>query len=486
MTIDTTAKRWLIWLAGARLFWALLVLNLLATILTVASAFHINAGDHYTYLGYADGLLHGRYSYWYFFPDYIPDTFRNPGYPLFLALLKGIGIEGGGIRLVQVGLYGITIWLFIKLAQRCEHSQSWLVRNTFLLVLLPNVQLAYFAALLFPEVLVAFLIAVYATVAFSWPVGSWRRTISLALVAGALFQVRPVFLLFPLVQLALDFLYTRSRTKFAWGQAVVLLGLFGVTMVPYAAWNYRHHGVVKITPLEGGAGVMQIGFWALRMPNYHEHRYWGNQMGDEVISFVAPAEVPAAIAAFEHEWDVIDKKCQPLLTARDKQYLPIMRRDYKMLFPTYSTAYTLQREHLLMQANLADIRREPGYYLKTRLYTLVRLWVTGVQRSAWQAAATPLAKLKILYPALVSSITFLLALISAAWGIWHWQRFGENARVWWLGLAFIVYFGVMHLPFAIQARYTVPVRPWLVFFIALTFATWLSRRVGWSLAKSAE
>lgn len=463
------------WLVSHRLFGILLGLNALATLVVVASAFRVASGDHYTYLGYADGLLHGRYSYWYFYPDYIPDTFRNPGYPLFLGLLKALRLGEAGIRLIQIGLYVATIGLVLRLARRSEVPGSWLVRNLFLLLLLPNVQLAYFAALIFPEGLVAFLLAAYAVVALTWPLGSWWRTVALGLLAGLIFQCRPIFILFPLVQVGLDFWLAQPRRVFAWGQAVAFLLLYGATMLPYAAWNYHHHGVFKPTSLEGGAGVMQVGFWALRMPGYHENRYWGNQMGNEVVRFADPSQVPGYITAFNHEWDLIEAQCRPLLTVRDHQYLPLMRRDHGLLFPTRSSAYTLRREQLLMQANLANIRREPGYYFQTRLYTLVRLWVTGVQVDAWQAATTPVVKLKVLYPALVSGLTFLVALVSIGWALGGSRQL-KSSPSWWLALALVIYFGLVHLPFAIQARYTVPVRPWLLLTTALALAAWLKPR----------
>lgn len=487
----TTLGRGTAWLGSARLFAVLLVLNLLATVAIVAVGLHSTTPDDgNTWLGLADGLRHGRYSFWYFLPDYVPDTFRNPGYPLFLAGLRILGAGKNAIVGVQVGLYLAAIGLLLRLAGRCEGARpSWLVRNLFLLLLLPNVQLVYLAAYIYPEVLVAFLMVAYGVVALTWQPGTWRRALVLALLAGFIFQVRPVFIFFPLVLLALDFWQTRQarpRTAFAWGQAAGLLALFGLTMLPYALWNYRHHGVLKATSIEGGAGVMQIGFWALRMPGYQEGRYWGNTMGDEVVSFTDSAAVPGHIAAFNHEWDVIEAQCQPLLTAQDRRSLARMRTALDSLppekatglYPTQSSAYTRRREALLMQANLADIRREPGYYLRTRLYTLVRLWVTGVQRPAWRAAGTPLAKIKVLYPALVSGATLLLALLSFGWAGRHWRTAFDNnlaARTWWLALALVVYFGLIHLPFAIQARYTVPVRPWLLLGMALAVAVWLRR-----------
>lgn len=460
------------WLGGSRLFWVLVGLNVLVTLALVAVTFHLQSPDEPIYLRYASGLQQGRYSSWYFFPDYLPDTFRNPGYPIFLYLLELIGAGPSGIKVVQVLLYGATVALAVRLADRCEQPYSWLVRNIFLLLLLPNVQLAYFAALIYPEMLVAFLLLVYATVAITWPLGTWRRTLALALIAGTLFQVRPVFLFFPLVQLGLD--YWQARQVFAWRQALVLLGLYGATMLPYAAWNHKYNGTWKPTSLEGGAGVMHLGFWALRLPGYVDNHYWNTHMGDEVVQFVPADAVPANIAAYRREWDAIEAQTVPLLTARDKHYGPIMHRGNDLLFPTYSAAYTLGREHALMQTTLADIRREPGYYLETRLYTAVRLWITGVQRDAWAAATSPVAKIKVLYPTLVSGLTFVLALLAIGWAALRRQL--SCLPTWRLSVALALYFGLLHVPFAIQARYTVPVRPLLLLAIALSLAAWLTRR----------
>jgi len=471
-------------LSGRLLFWALLLLNAVMTLAVAVITFHDISGDHFTYLGYTEGLQHGWYTYWSFLPEYLPDTFRNPGYPLFLYLLKLLGGGASTMRLVQVGLYVATIALAIRIAAKCEAATtSYLVRNLFLLLLLPNVQLAYMSAVIYPEILVAFLLAAYCTVALLWPLGSWKRTLVLALLAGLVFQTRPVFLFFPLVQIGLDFLRSRSRPAAFWPQSIVFLALFALTLLPYSLWNYKHHGVFKPTPLEGGGGVMQIGFWALRMPGYQEQRYWHNTMGDEVIEFADKKDVPGYIKAFNQEWDSIDAQSMPYLTARDRRYDPLMQKyrgmvtpDQGHLMPTYSAAYTIAREKALMQANWANIKREPGYYLKTRLYTLVRLWVTGIQLPAWRAAATPVAKLKVLYPTIVSGVTFVLGLISVGWALVQWRRLREIAPAWWLSVLLVVYFGVLHLPFAIQARYTVPVRPWLLLAVALSVATWLGRR----------
>jgi len=471
------------WLGSVQLHRILLGLNLLVTIaIAGATLFAITPDDRSSYFGLAEGMARGRYSAWHFFPDYLPDTFRNPGYPVFLFLMQKLGVDETGIRLVQMAAYVATVGLVLRFLAYCEYARpSWLNRNLFLLLLLPNIQLLYLSSYIYPEILVAFFVAAYGVVAVTWPIGTWKRTLTLALLAGVIFQLRPVFVFVPVIQIVLDFWQVR-RQRFAWGQAFVLLALFGATMLPYALWNLKHHGVFKPTPLEGGAGVMQIGFWALRMPGYHETRYWGNQMGDEVVSFADSAKIPGYIAAFNREWDAIDAQCKPLMTDIDRkyaaamyQYVPPSRPNYGFLFPTYSSAYTICREKMLMKANLENIRREPGYYLKTRLYTFVRLWVTGVQRPAWRAATTPDAKIKVLYPALIGGFTFLLAVVAIGWVLLT-RRALFNSPAWRWALLLVLYFGMIHLPFAIQARYTVPVRPWLLAVIAMAIGALLTPR----------
>lgn len=452
------------WLNHRRPFLILLALNVLVSVV-VFFAFHgKKSGDQDTYLGYAEGLAHGRYSYWYFLPDYLPDTFRNAGYPVFLFLVRSVTKSILVLALIQLALYFYAIWLALQTLSRLGGPANYQSRNLFLLLLLPNVQGPYFAAVVYPEILVMFLVMLYYHVVLTQSAGSWRRTVVLGLLAGVLVQVRPVFLFFPVLQIGFDWLY--ERRAFRAPLAAAFLLLFGGTLIPYGLWNYKHHGVFKVTSLEGGGGVMQIGFWALRMPSYREQHYWTNTMGDEIIQFVDPADVPGYIDAFNAEWAAINRECAPLQSHQDSVYGPMMRLRIPHLFPTYSSAYTRKREELLVKYTIDHIRDEPGYFLKTRLYTLVRLWVTGIQRRDWFAATSAVQRLKVVYPALVSGFTFLLALVCIPWALVRRRLWQVPAFMLALGL--VGYFGVLHLPFAIQARYTIPVR--LLFFLCIAQA----------------
>ncbi len=460
-------------LSDPRVLPILLGLNALVACAVCYGFRHQISGDHFTYLGYVEGLARGRYSYWYFFPDYIPDTLRNPGYPVFLYLLSLVSRSVGWIQLVQLAFYLVAVGLVVRviLRQTPDSSSGRVAAAIFLLLLLPNVQMAYYAAVVFPEILTTFLVTAYfAVVVFTTP-AHWMRAVALGLLTGALFQSRPVVLFFPVVQFGLEWLLRRGQ--FRAGVALAQLLVYGLTMMPYALWNQRHHGQFKITSIEGGAGVMQLGFWGFRMPGYKEMRTFGNTMGDEPIKFVEPPEVPGYIAQFNREWDEMDRQLAPYHTHQDSLYLARMRHDYPLLIVTRSAPLTKAREALMLHSTLQHIAAEPGYYLKTRIYTFFRLFITGVQLDDLARAHSPTALLKVLYPFLVSAFTFLFAVVLVPLALWR-RRVGGFA--FWLALLLTLYFGAIHVPFSIQARYTTPIRLLFIYTVAVSATGLLQSR----------
>ena len=450
------------WVLGA-----LFALNALVAAVVCYGFRNQISGDHFTYLGYVLGLARGRYSYWYFLPDYIPDTLRNPGYPGFLFLLSFISKRVVFIQIVQLGLYLVAVGLAVRTLRRfaSDPTSGQIAACIFLLLLLPNVQMAYYAAVVFPEILTTFLVTAYFAVVVSTAPGHWTRGVALGLLTGALFQSRPVFLFFPLVQVGLEWLLRREQ--FRLGVAVLQLAVYVLTMMPYALWNQRHHGQFKITSIEGGGGVMHIGFWGFRMPGYHETRSFGNTMGNEPVKFVNPGTVPDYITRYNREWDEIDREAAPYHTHQDSLYVKRMQRDHPWLIVTRSASLTRKREELMIRSTLRHIAEEPYYYLKTRVYTFIRLFITGIQLKELSEARSPAALVKVLYPFLVSAFTFMLALVLVPLALWR-RRVGGFA--FWLALLLTLYFGAIHLPFAIQARYTTPVRLLFIYAVAVSAA----------------
>lgn len=414
--------------------------------------------DGTTYLGYLEGWKLGRYTYWYDIPDYLPDTFRNPGFPALIALLGLISTSFAFLQGFHFVVYCTTVWLVLRILQRLIPGKRPVL--LFAGLVLMNPVIPFHIVLITPEVVSGFLLVLMLHIRLFWA-DTWKRYIVLGLLFSFLFQVRPVVLFLPFLLFALDWWLQRAR--FAWFKQLSVLLIYVVSMLPYGYWNYSTHGIFSVTSIEGGGGVMHLGYWCPKMPGYYETRYWYNGAPVALINFAKPEDVPANIRAFEREWDMIDSLCAPYLTDRDRRNLPYMRA-HPERFVTYNGRYTYEREKLLKKLAVQHYLEDWRYTLKIKGFTAFRLWVSGITEhmvhhpelrmriSAWVGPVT-------------TGITFLLALVFVPLAFIRGKLSATN---WLPVLLTVVYWGGIHLPFAIQARYTIPVR---LLLLALTAAS---------------
>jgi hypothetical protein len=93
--------------------------------------------DEFSYIALADGMLSGSYSQWLTFDPPIPDTFRTPGYPLYIAFFRGLFPAWRWVMIAaQVAMYlgGIALLFRILDHWRCGLAG----RSLLLLLLLPS------------------------------------------------------------------------------------------------------------------------------------------------------------------------------------------------------------------------------------------------------------------------------------------------------------------------------------------------------------
>lgn len=452
-------------LASERTTSLLLGLNLLVGLVVFMLFRTPHGGDQYTYLGLAEGILHGRYSFWWELPWYAPDTFRNPGYPLFLAGIRWLTQELIVVQLIQFGFYCLSVLLVVRSIKALNGGRT--ATNLFLLLLLPSINIAYYNTGIYAEPLCMFLICSFVFVETNWTAG-WGRAIALALIAGTAFQCRSSLLLLPLAWCGGRWLLGDRGA--IWKEHTLFVLLFFLTTLPYGLWNLHNHGVFKLTPLEGGGGVMHMGWWSGKIPGHTEHWYWGNTVPHELISFTKPEDVGPNIARFEMEWAAIDAEIGPVMTGRDSLMTTLAGAQGK-LFPTYSTAYTLAREDALNRTTWSHIKQEPGYTLMYKTYSAFRLWITGIDPERYRSASLG-GRLIELYPFVLSASTFILALLlSLIFLMRNVPVLIRQLPLW----TWLVYFGIIHIPFVIQARYTIPVRLLLLAMIALLLERYLTR-----------
>lgn len=438
---------------------ALLVLNCLITLLIMWVSRNVMLSDAWSYIALAEGLLHGEYSMWWPLEGSYPDTFRAPGYPLFVAGIMAVTGTWKAVVWVQLALYVFALWGALELIKRLD--ERLVVRSLFLLLLLPLVNIPYYITQVYTEIPTLALVSALLLLVIRRDQRSWLVAILIGLLFGALFQLKPVAQFLPLFFVVLERFYAKDRIKLP--KQVLTLAVYVLTLLPYGLWNQRQHGVFKVTPLEGAGSYMHFAGWCGRLPGYTEKVYWHNFAGDELVRFVPETDVPKYIAAYEQEWEEINAQVLPLLTAHDSVMLASRDQVAFGVVNTYNTEFTLLREKLLVQKAFEHLLADPWYTVRTKAYTAVREWVIGIQVGEFRKAAMA-GKLQMIYATVSTGGIFLLFLIVVPWGYYTGRL---KLRATWPLLAIMVYIALFYLPFPIQARYTTPVRFAMLTLMAL-------------------
>ncbi len=451
-------------LGDRRIFRGLLLLNAIVTLVIMWVSSRMVLSDTWSYLGLAQGILHGNYSMWWELgPDY-PDTFRTPGYPLLIAFFIRIFGSWKSVLVVQFLFYCASLWLTFKTVDILGGRRE--VKSMFLLLLLPLVNVPFYITQLYTEipVLAALSLSLYLILrSTSWGLG---KAVFVGLLFGFVFQCKPIFLLFPLMFVVIQwFGLSENRDRVG---LLLMLGIFLVTLLPYGAWNYQHHGVFKVTPLQGSGSYMHLGYWSGKTPGYTDRFYLRNFNGDEVLHFTPKDSVAANIRKYESEWKVMNDSLYPLLTAKDTAMwnaAPSLSHPAEL---TYNTQYTLLRDKMLLNRAIGHYLADPGYTILFKTYSAVRLWVIGIQIQEFRSASIP-GKLKMIYATASTGIIFLLLIICLPW---VYLKHGLSFKKTWPMILFLLYFTFVHLPFTIQSRYTVPVRFMMLALLAFA-VVWL-------------
>lgn len=438
----------------------LLVLNATVTLAMMWATRNTMLSDGWSYLGLADGIVHGEYSMWWPLAEDYPDTFRAPGYPLLISMVMMVTGGWKAMIALQLVLYIVALVLALRTVKWFDPRIQ--VRSVFLLLLLPMVNVPFYITQIYTEIpaLAAVSAALYLSTRYKrW---SWGKAILVGLLFGFIFQCRPVFLFFPFMSVVIHHVVNK-RSSDTRGQLLALT-VFVATLLPFGAWNLRNHGVFQVTPLEGAGGYMHFGYWCGKMPGYTEHVYWHNFTGDELVRFTPEDSVAAHIAAFEKEWADIKTQLAPLLTRKDSVMMSERSAMPYAAINSFNTQYTQLREKLLFQKGKEHLLGDLGYTIAYKSYTAMRLWVIGIQRGDYHAASSS-GKLKLLFATGVTGLLFLLF-------IWlvplAYYRRVLDWRTTWQYLLYLGYFTLIHLPFTIQSRYTLCVR--FVMFALLAFA----------------
>jgi len=440
------------------------------------------SGDQATYLGLARGLEQGVFSYWTGVFDPPPiETYRTHGYPAFLVLVRWISHQLITIKVEQALLHVLGLFLVSGWLHRQVNGDR--KRNLFLLLLLPQFQIIYYVHQVFPEALMGVICTTAVVLGWEQRPGTWR-TIFLGVVLAAGFWVRPVFLLFPALVIVADLVFAKNVERGpVLRRNLLTSAIFLLTgPLPFGIWNLNTHGHFKPVPLSGSAVVTNLGFWQLRLPGYGSMHYFHyNYFGNEFISWVTADEAEKYYATYQAQWARIDSMTRPAMTADDARFLPEMTAKYDSLFITRSPQYTMALDKAIRSETLRSIKTEPGYYLASRIYTTVRLWVTNINYPMQRLIYRPGTKerpitgrpsglggwAKATVPFLITAFTFGIGLTLIIRSVWMGRERWRERRY---ALYLIGYLWMIHIPMVMQSRYLVPIHMITIACIALALA----------------
>lgn len=425
-------------------------------IFNISSAITFPDAAAYWLMG--ESIYLGKFSSWYVLTDYYPETLRTPGYPIFLAACQLASGSQYFAKLIQLALYFISVAICLSIIK--DIDKKLIFRNIFLLLLIPNLQIVYYTGYISSEMLTVFFVVLMMKLVFSKKSNS--NALLLGVVSYLLFITKPAFLLFPFL-ISIYFVFKNKKDlRFS----LIYVFSFCVLLVPFGLWNKVNHGKFTVTSIEGGAGVAHLGYWQLKLPDgYLEPFYWNNNTSYDYTkpNFFSEKELQDNVYKFEKEWNVILKDLNKHITPKDSAALLYMKENNPGIFLLYNSEFTLDREKQLWSLTIGHVKENPLYYLKSRLYHFVRFYVTGINYKNLNEATGVLSKAKVVYPFFITfSFIFVGLLLST---IIFLRK--KNGLLQYLPFILVAwYISLVHLPFAIQARYTVPVH--LIIILALS------------------
>lgn len=455
-------------LDNRRTFQWLLGMNILVVFATLLISRNTFLSDGWSYLGLAEGILHGEYSMWWTLDEPYPDTFRAPGYPLLIAFFTWLTGSWKSMFVVHFILYWVGLWFVLRILKEITPQRA--VQSLFLLLLLPLINIPFYIGQLYTEIPVLAAMSVVLYLLLRKPRARWWDAPVLGITLGLIHLCKPIYVLLPIAILFGSLVFDRRASNLR--KQAVMLAAFGVTVLPYGLWSLKHHGRFMITPIEGGGGYMHFAYWCGKMPNYTDHFSLGNFTGDELIRFTPEDSVQSNIAAFEKEWKEILAQLDPMLTRKDSIMLRSGDRIPYIAEPTYNTSYALERERILKQRAFSLMLSDPWYTFSYKCYSAVRLWVIGIQKSEFRAASFG-QKARMAYATLSTGIIFLLSIVLVPLA---YIRKTLTLRSTWPFLLLLVYTGLLHIPFTIQSRYTVCVRFAMLALLSMACISLLGKR----------
>jgi len=378
---------------------------------------------------------------------FVPEAIRQPGYPLFVALVYTIAGESQtAVAIAQILVFALIPLLVFNLARRVLSERASLGAALLTALYSP---LPYFAALVLTELWTVFVVT--ATMAAAWKAIETRRMLWYA-IAGVMFGFsplsRPVFILLgPYIAALALLLYCRRNNWISQFGGWILTGaMMLLTLTPFLIYNYNHFGIIDITPVGLGRPVFEAswqGVWPGRVQA---------TLTDAADSTLSEDELQATVQKIADE--------QQLPTAPMLDYVHQWRRIHAIWdTPTdplvrFKARIVAQEEY--MRTGMENIRRDlPGYFKRRVMRGQLVLWATEIPIRYSDINSYPAWVIRAVW--LPQAVLVILALVGAV-ALVRQRRWDALLILF----APLVYVSVVHFLLLTESRQSLPVKPLLI------------------------
>ncbi len=372
----------------------------------------------------ADNLAQGNG--YRFYPDTAHTLLREPGYPIFLAgIYLFLGNRFPLVMLANMLLALGTAWIMTRIALKVSRSQVVILGTPLLFLFHPGILIAESRGGV--EILFAFLVALF--VSSLYRAIERNRPLDYVLsgaVLGVAVLAKSTLLLFPFVLLAYLLIYARQRnfqTTICLKVALMLIAMC-VVLSPWIVRNYLLTG--QFIPTASVLGV-----------SAHAGQY-----------------IHAHLSS-DKSWTEVDREA-----ARERRRLA-QQHGYPFKDVTdayyqyfYSSEDEVNFSNDLLKEVIREYLRSPTLLIRNSVSNLFNLWFRG---KTWSSTRMNM----------VIQLPFLiLALMGTVLSVRN-RQFNSIAPL----ILLVIYFVAVHTLILAQARYSVPLIPFLSIFACITLAT---------------
>lgn len=346
-------------------------------------------------------------------PETSPTLMREPGYPIFLAgIFRVFGPGIAAVKLANMVLALASAWLMIKIARKLSASRVLVLVPPLLFLFHPGILIAESRGgveILFTLLLVLFMLAVYGALDSN----KGRDYVLAGAALGLVVSVKSTPILFPCFFFAYLLVFERLRLgKLAICRNVLLMitAMF-VVLSPWIIRNYSLTG--RFVPTASVLGVSA-------------------QAGQYIGTHISP----------DSRWVDLDQDAARERNDLARQLGYPFEEGYYQCF--YSSRDELRFSDYLLKGVIREYKKSPLLFLRVAGANLFNFWFAG---KTWKSTGiNELVQLPFLILATVGTVLCV-----------------RNNRIKMIGplVLLIIYIIVASVPILAQARYSVPIVPFL-------------------------